>query len=177
MGLTLQRDLAKFFFSCSETVAWMFRSLCLPVIQQCSRALLQKKKKNINNQHICICCCSCIFFCSMALLRRKKHSQPTFAFVVFGSRICFLLKGIPTKQRTLTSNICICVFYLCICILLKGIPMREGNISIEQNPAAFVCFYLGFFLVCNWLWWGEPELCKRAILQSAIVQLQLNFCI
>merc|ERR1712050_215681 len=35
----LQRDLAKFFLSCSETVAWMFLSLCFPVIQQCSRAL------------------------------------------------------------------------------------------------------------------------------------------
>ena len=40
--LTLQRDLAKFFLSCSETVAWMFLSDCLPVIQQCSRAVLKK---------------------------------------------------------------------------------------------------------------------------------------
>ena len=38
--LTLHLDLAKFFLSCSETVAWMFRSLCFPVIQQCSRAFL-----------------------------------------------------------------------------------------------------------------------------------------
>merc|ERR1719278_1179594 len=37
----LQRDLAKFFLSCSETVACMFLSLCFPVIQQCSRALWQ----------------------------------------------------------------------------------------------------------------------------------------
>merc|ERR1719266_2397002 len=34
----LHRDLAKFFFSCSETVAWMFLSDCLPVIHLCSRA-------------------------------------------------------------------------------------------------------------------------------------------
>ena len=38
--LTLHLDLAKFFLSCSETVAWMFLSLCFPVIQQCSRAFL-----------------------------------------------------------------------------------------------------------------------------------------
>ena len=41
---TLQRDLAKFFLSCSETVACMFLSLCFPVIQQCSRALLEMKR-------------------------------------------------------------------------------------------------------------------------------------
>ena len=37
-NLTFHLDLAKFFLSCSETVAWMFFSDCLPVIQQWSRA-------------------------------------------------------------------------------------------------------------------------------------------
>ena len=41
MFLTFHLDLAKFFFSCSETVAWMFRSDWAPVIQQCSRAASQ----------------------------------------------------------------------------------------------------------------------------------------
>ena len=30
--ITFQRDLAKFFFSCSDTVAWMFLSPLAPVI-------------------------------------------------------------------------------------------------------------------------------------------------
>ena len=39
---TFHLDFAKFFLSCSDTVAWIFFSLCTPVIQQWSRAALKQ---------------------------------------------------------------------------------------------------------------------------------------
>ena len=108
MGLTLQRDLAKFFFSCSETVAWMFRSLCLPVIQQCSRALLQKKKKSINNQHVFV-------FCLRAFTtKKKKHSKPTFASV-FRFMYLFFAQGHSYQAKNFNLQhlyLCFLTMYL-----------------------------------------------------------------
>lgn len=117
MGLTLQRDLAKFFFSCSETVAWMFRSLCLPVIQQCSRALLRKRKKTLTT-NICISCCS---------------------------HICFLLEGIYyEEEKTFATNICICCFQFMYLFFAQGHSYQAKNFNLQYLYLYFLSMYLYF---------------------------------
>ena len=60
-----------------------------------------KKKKALTTNTFAFVVVHIFVFCSRAFTtKKKKHSKPTFAFVVFGSCICFLLKGIPIKQRT-----------------------------------------------------------------------------
>ena len=162
---TLQRDLAKFFLSCSETVAWMFLSLCFPVIQQCSRALLEiqrwencwkhwelKVKEQSTTEKV-------KDFCQWSRPEESllQCSESISTQILQWNKISMMATYVA---RTAWVWICICFAFI----------LAKGDLYLYLY---LFCICISIWTCRGW-WWGDPAARWRALLQSAPVQLQLT---